>query len=94
MIKSCDSGSLPFIGDSAKFLEASTRFGFSNNDNSTDYFEKHVVQSFLDKLGAGIDVPNYPQFRDMSEMILSQIDGIEKLNEGYIETQYPFFEIK
>ena len=89
MMKSCDSGSLPFIGDSAKFLERSTHFGFSNNDNSADYFEKHVVQSFLDKLGAGIDVPNYPQFRDMSEMILSQIDGLEKLNEGYLETNIP-----
>jgi len=85
MIKSCDSGSLPFIGDSVKFYEGATNFGSSNQSKSVDYFEKHVVQSFLDKLGAGVNVPNYPQFRDMSEMILSQIDGIEKLNEGYIE---------
>ena len=88
-MKSCDSGSLPFFGDSAKFLDGAKHFGFSNNVNSADYFEKHVVQSFLDKLGVGIDVPNYPQFRDMSEMILSQIDGLEKLKEGYIETNIP-----
>jgi 5-methyltetrahydropteroyltriglutamate--homocysteine methyltransferase len=89
MIKSCDSGSLPFIGDSAKFLEGSKHFGLSNKDDSADYFEKHIVQSFLDKIGVGIEVPNYPQFRDMSEMILSLIDGLEKLKDGYLETKIP-----
>lgn len=86
-MKSCDSGSLPFIGDSAKFLEGAKHFGLSNNNGSADYFEKNVVQSFLDKIGVGIEVPNYPQFRDMSEMILSLIDGLEKLKDGYLETK-------
>jgi len=92
MMKSCDSGSLPFIGDSTKFLEGAKHFGLSKNNDSADYFEKHIVQSFLDKIGVGIEVPNYPQFRDMSEMILSLIDGLEKLKNGYIETKIPFLK--
>jgi len=48
-----------------------------------------VVEGFLDKLGAGIDVPNYPQFRDMDEMFLVKMDGVEKVKGGYIETKIP-----
>jgi 5-methyltetrahydropteroyltriglutamate--homocysteine methyltransferase len=86
MIKSCDSGSFPFIGDYAKFLEDVQRFGLNHSDESAEYFEKKIVENFLDKIDAGIDVPNYPQFRDMSEMFLSIMDGVEKLDTGYIET--------
>ena len=86
MIKSCDSGSFPFVGDSSKFLEGAQRFGLNQNHESAEYFEKKIVENFLDKIGAEIDVPNYPQFRDMSEMFLSIMDGIEKLDVGYIET--------
>ncbi len=89
MIKSCDSGSLPSVRDSAKFLEGAKRFSLRQKDASAEYFEKCVVESFLDKIGVGIDVPNYPQFRDMSEMILSMMDGLEKLKEGYLETTIP-----
>jgi 5-methyltetrahydropteroyltriglutamate--homocysteine methyltransferase len=89
MIKSCDSGSLPSIGDSAKFLEGAKRFSPHQKEESVEYFEKCVVKSFLDKIGAGIDVPNYPQFRDMNEMFLSMMDGLEKLKEGYLETAIP-----
>ena len=89
MIKSCDSGSLPSVGDSEKFLDGSKRFSLRQKDASTEYFEKRVVESFLDKLGVGIDVPNYPQFRDMNEMILCMMDGLEKLKEGYLETAVP-----
>jgi 5-methyltetrahydropteroyltriglutamate--homocysteine methyltransferase len=89
MIKSCDSGSLPSVGDSEKFLDGSKRFSLRQKDASTEYFEKHVVESFLDKIGVGIDVPNYPQFRDMNEMILCMMDGLEKLKEGYLETAVP-----
>jgi 5-methyltetrahydropteroyltriglutamate--homocysteine methyltransferase len=89
MIKSCDSGSLPSVGDSAKFLEGTKRFSLRQKDESAEYFEKRVVESFLDKIGVGIDVPNYPQFRDMNEMILCMMDGLEKLKEGYLETAVP-----
>ncbi|MEJ2272536.1 MAG: hypothetical protein P8X91_08695 [Candidatus Bathyarchaeota archaeon] len=86
MINSCDSGSLPFVGDFFKFLDGSKGFSQQINDESTDYFENFVIESFLDKLRVGLDIPNYPQFRDMSEMILDMIEGLEKLKEGYIET--------
>jgi 5-methyltetrahydropteroyltriglutamate--homocysteine methyltransferase len=89
MIKSCDSGSLPFEGDSAKFLEGPKHLSLQNNDDSIEYFEKLVVESFLDKLHVGIDVPNYPQFRDMNEMFLHIMDGVEKIDTGYLETAIP-----
>ena len=89
MIKSCDSGSLPSVSDSAKLLEGAKRFRLNQKDESAEYFEKRVVESFLDKIQVGIDVPNYPQFRDMNEMFLSMMDGLEKLKEGYLETAVP-----
>jgi len=89
MITSCDSGSLPFVGDSLKFLEGANRFRLQQSDESAEYFEKIVVESFLDKIQVNIDVPNYPQFRDMNEMFLSMMDGIEKIDTGYLETKIP-----
>ena len=89
MLKSVDSGSLPFVGDSVKFLEGAKRFNIYPKDESSEYFEKCVVESFLDKIRVGIDVPNYPQFRDMNEMFMSMVDGLEKLKEGYLETAVP-----
>ncbi len=89
MIKSCDSGSLPFVGDSAKFLEGGKRFSLHQTDELAEYFEKRVVASFLDKIRVNIDVPNYPQFRDMNKMFLSMMDGIEKITGGYLETAIP-----
>jgi 5-methyltetrahydropteroyltriglutamate--homocysteine methyltransferase len=89
MIKTCDSGSFPFVGDSAKFLEGAKRLSLHQLDESAEYFEKKVVENFLDKIQVGIEVPNYPQFRDMNEMFLSMMDGIEKFDAGYLETKTP-----
>lgn len=86
MLLSCDSGSLPFLGDYEKFLEGGKRFRFNQIDEFSKYFEKKIVDSFLDKIRVNINVPNYPQFRDMNEMIFSMIDGLEKTNSGYLET--------
>jgi len=85
MVESYDAGSLPFAGDVKKFLEGAKRYGSSLND-SVKYFEGKVVEGLLDKVRTGIDVPNYPQFRDMSEMFLGLIDGVEKVKGGYLET--------
>jgi 5-methyltetrahydropteroyltriglutamate--homocysteine methyltransferase len=87
MIKSCDVGSLPFHNDFKKFLEGAARFGFHPDDDSVKYFEKKVIQGFLDKVRIGVDVPNYPQFRDMSEMFLAMMEGVERAKGGYIETK-------
>lgn len=59
------------------------------NVGGTEQFEKRIVESFLDKIRAGIEVPNYPQFRDMNTMFLSTMDGIEKIQGGYLETAVP-----
>jgi 5-methyltetrahydropteroyltriglutamate--homocysteine methyltransferase len=89
MTRSCDVGSLPFIGDSKKFVEGANRFSLYPADKSCEFFEKKVLEASLDKIRVGIDVPNYPQFRDMNEMFLSMIDGIERINGGYLETKIP-----
>jgi len=85
MIESCDEGSLPFVGDFKKFLEGASNHGQVVND-FTESFENTVVASFIDKIEAGIDVPNYPQYRDMNQMFFNMIEGVEKVNGGYIET--------
>jgi len=89
MIKTCDSGSLPYIGSIEQFLDGAKRFSLNQTNELAEHFEKRVVESFLDKIRIGIDVPNYPQFRDMNEMFLSMMDGIEKIKGGYLETAIP-----
>jgi len=85
VVESCDVGSLPFFGDFQKFLDGVSNQGRIVND-STDFFEKEIVGSFVDKITAGIDVPNYTQYRDMTKMFFDLIGGVEKFNGGYIET--------
>ncbi|HDQ06610.1 MAG TPA: hypothetical protein ENN36_07820 [Candidatus Bathyarchaeota archaeon] len=89
MIRSCDVGSLPLVGDSSKFVEGADRFSLFSADESAKFFEEKVLEGLLDKIGAGIEVPNFPQFRDMNEMFLSMIDGVERINGGYIQTEIP-----
>ena len=50
MIKTCDSGSFPFVGDSAKFLQGTKSSSLNQRDESAEYFEKKVVENFLDKI--------------------------------------------
>jgi 5-methyltetrahydropteroyltriglutamate--homocysteine methyltransferase len=85
MMRSCDEGSLPFVGDFQDFLDGASDYGRVVNE-STEFFENKVVASFIDKVKVGIDVPNYPQYRDMNEMFFDVIEGIGKINGGYIET--------
>ncbi|RLG48044.1 MAG: hypothetical protein DRN90_03375 [Thermoproteota archaeon] len=81
MIEAYDVGSLPFSGDFDKFIEGSrSRPG----SESWSYFGKKIVEGFMLKVRAGIDVPNFPQFRDMMEMFLGVLDGVQKSEEGYI----------
>ncbi len=87
MISSYDVGSLPFDEENKLnlFLEGAFLYLSKPEERSAVFFERKVFQAFLDKLNAGIEVPNYPQFRDMNSMFLSMIDGIEKIKEGYVE---------
>jgi 5-methyltetrahydropteroyltriglutamate--homocysteine methyltransferase len=89
MTRSCDGGSLPFVGDSNKFVEGASRFSLYPADESCEFFEKKVLEGLLDKIRVGIDVPNYPQFRDMNEMFLSMMDGVERIKGGYLQTKIP-----
>jgi 5-methyltetrahydropteroyltriglutamate--homocysteine methyltransferase len=89
MTRSCDVGSLPLVGDSKKFVEGASRFSLYSADESAEFFEKKVLEGLLDKIRVGIDVPNYPQFRDMNEMFLSMMDGVEQIKGGYLETKIP-----
>jgi len=85
MVESIDEGSLPFIGDFQKFLEGASNYG-RTIDDSTQFFEKKVLDTFVDKLEVGIDVPNYPQYRDINQMFFDVMEGIGKVGGGYIET--------
>jgi 5-methyltetrahydropteroyltriglutamate--homocysteine methyltransferase len=89
LTRSCDVGSLPFVGDSKKFVEGASRFSLYSADESAEFFEKKVLEGLVDKIRVGIDVPNYPQFRDMNEMFLSMVDGIERIKGGYLQTKIP-----
>jgi len=91
-LRSCDVGSLPFSGDYAKFLAGAELYNSLSTllrpqDPSVSepcrYFEKKIIEGLLAKIEAGIDVPNYPQFRDMNEMFLQLIDGVRKTKNGY-----------
>jgi len=85
-MESYDSGSISFVGDFRKFLDGAAAYSRSSaSSDQAKYFESKVVESFLDKIRAGIDIPNYPQFRDMNEMFLETFDGVEKVEGGYIE---------
>jgi 5-methyltetrahydropteroyltriglutamate--homocysteine methyltransferase len=90
--KSCDVGSLPLVGDSKKFVDGAELFTHDLLDESSQFFEKKVLEGILDKIKVGIEVPNYPQFRDMDKMFLSMMEGIEKIEGGYF-TQIPSLKI-
>ena len=70
MIETYDVGSMPFFGDFKKFSDGSSKFASyplgiygNESESSAAYFERKVVNAFIEKLRAGIDIPNYPQFR-------------------------------
>lgn len=86
-IRSCDVGSLPFSGDFKKFLDEASRFDSSCTCDASSYFRSKVIASFLDKAKTGIDIPYYPQFRDMNSMFLELVDGVEKVEKGYVESE-------
>ncbi|MCX8176115.1 MAG: hypothetical protein N3E48_02645 [Candidatus Bathyarchaeota archaeon] len=76
MIYSYDVGSLPLEEDYKKFLAEASKLG--------TYFKAKVVGAFIDKVKVGVDIPNYPQFRDMNEMFLEMIDGLVKIDGEFL----------
>lgn len=100
MVLTYDVGSIPFLGDFERFIKGSKAHPLigllGHTDPSADrgYFEDKVVEGFVDKVRAGISAPNYPQFRDMNEMFLNQIDGIVKTANGYNVSDRPILSRK
>jgi len=88
MIKTYDSGSLPNPEgfNEKKFLEGAKLYSSNPLHESAQYFEKLVIEVLIDKAKAGIDIPNYPQFRDVNQMFLEPIQGAEKVKGGYMQT--------
>jgi len=83
-LESYDVGSLPLEGDFKKFCRGASA---SPDWGDYRYFEDKVLEGFLDKIRAGIDLPNYPQFRDMNEMFMCSIRGVERFKSMYVETE-------
>jgi 5-methyltetrahydropteroyltriglutamate--homocysteine methyltransferase len=88
MLKTYDSGSLPFTEgfNESKFLEGASLLSSNPLHDSVQYFEKAIIDVLIDKAEAGIDIPNYPMFRDMNHMFLEAVEGVEKTKGGYIQT--------
>ena len=92
MIQSYDVGSLPPPANSEKFCRLAKSYNSLKRQRYPDeyaYFTDVVLTGFKDKLDAGVDIPNYPQYRDMNEMFLDMIRGIEKTTGGYVVTGTP-----
>ena len=88
MLRTYDVGSLPLRVEESTIREGARKsqtllslVGVS--DEASKVFESEVVDAFIDKVKSGLDVPNYPQFRDMNEMFFEKIKGIEKGEGGY-----------
>jgi len=53
------------------------------SETLSEQFRERIIQGFIDKVKAGIEIPNYPQYRDMNEMFLEMMDGVVKTRDGY-----------
>ena len=89
MLETYDVGSIPLRVDGSVIREGAKRSQtllslVGMPDEATSTFEEEVVSCFVDKLRAGLDVPNYPQFRDMNEMFYEELRGVEKSEGGYV----------
>jgi 5-methyltetrahydropteroyltriglutamate--homocysteine methyltransferase len=80
-IPSTDVGSLPCATKLSEAFDENS----SIHESSMEKFKQAVVNSYVDKLKAGIAVPTFPQFRDMNQMFLSAFEGIAKVKEGLVQ---------
>jgi 5-methyltetrahydropteroyltriglutamate--homocysteine methyltransferase len=93
---STDVGSLPPRVDYSKLREGARKtytverfLPRRSAEDPLSVFEGEVVGAFVDKLRAGVTVPNYPQFRDMNEMFLEMLQGVERTEKGYTAIHGP-----
>ena len=86
-MRSTDVGSLPPVVEEA-LLERGARDVLSPGRSSSGpalEFRRAIEKALRDKLEAGIELPTYPQFRDMNKMFLSMLKGVELLEGRYVE---------
>jgi 5-methyltetrahydropteroyltriglutamate--homocysteine methyltransferase len=86
-VLSSDIGSMPATTEPRVIEAGAQRSGTLLpllNIGVEDYsgFRDAVVSGYADKAKAGVEVPNYPQFRDMNEMFFQLMRGIEKGDGG------------
>ncbi len=86
-IQSCDVGSLPYTGDLERLHESAQHLRIGSQDASARRFENTIVGAFVDKLKAGIQVAAFPQFRDMNDMFISALTGLQRVKGGYVEVE-------
>ena len=89
MVETFDVGSLPARVEESVLWEGARRAGtilpyVGLGGEALDVFKEQVVGGFIDKLNAGFDIPNYPQYRDMNDMFFDMLTGIEKTESGYL----------
>lgn len=91
MIETYDVGSIPLRKDykaisiGAKISRTLIPLLKKNAENEYfTLFRGEITSAFIEKLRAGVDIPNYPQFRDMNEMFFELIDGWQKTQTGYM----------
>ncbi len=63
--------------------EGITREWAEKNYRTREY-EEMVKRTYLMKLKAGVELPNYPQFRDMNRMFLEPMKSEESQEEPYL----------
>ena len=89
MLETYDIGSLPMRVDESLIYEGARKQGsllslVQAADDSSKAFEEEVVSATVDKLKAGLTLPNYAQFRDMNEMFFELLRGYEKGEAGLV----------
>ncbi|RLI15634.1 MAG: hypothetical protein DRO43_00595 [Candidatus Hecatellales archaeon] len=85
MVSTYDVGSMPLTGSLEAFTQGLKAFQAGETlTEPARYFADKIVEGFADKVKAGIDVPNYPQLRDMNQMFLEMFEGLMKVEGAYV----------
>jgi 5-methyltetrahydropteroyltriglutamate--homocysteine methyltransferase len=79
-------GSLPFVGDKKRFnkgaeLAEQNLFSPRVENDDLKYFEESVYQGFFKKIECGVDVPCFPQYRNMLDQFINLYKKISSFDE-------------
>ncbi len=87
MLRATDVGSLPLAEPRVDMDRAASAYvsvvGYLTERRLAEVFERVVLRSLGDKVRAGVEVPSYPQLRDMNEMFMRQVVGVTRARGGY-----------